>query len=97
MNGRALMQGSFSRSSLCVSLPGSGLGVGRLNHLTTFRAGQVTMVPSHQEAKILHSSQWSYGDCWLSLETQHRIPTKSHRRRLMPTSAEGGLPALGVT
>ena len=97
MNGGPLMQGSFSRSSLCVSLPGSGLGIGKLNCLTIFRAGQMTMVPSHQEAKTVHSSQCSYGDCWLSLESQHRIPTKSHHRRLMPTSTEGELPALGVT
>lgn len=60
-------------------------------------SSEMTMVPSHQEAKTVHSSQCSYGDCWLSLESQHRIPTKSHHRRLMPTSTEGELPALGVT
>lgn len=34
-------------------LPSAGLGAGRLNCLTTSRSGQVTVVPSLQDAKIL--------------------------------------------
>ena len=42
------------------------------------------------------SSQPSYRDCLLSLESQHRISIKSYNRRLMQASSEGGLSAFRV-
>lgn len=79
------MVGSVIRPSWLTSSP--GLGAGRLLW-DCFQIGGRYGGPI--------SSQPSYRDCLLSLESQHRISIKSYNRRLMQASSEGGLSAFRV-